>query len=56
MSHKTRWQARFEGRDGERLTEVAERRIRNIRRSRVMLTEVRDEDRAIEQRYGLKVH
>lgn len=54
MGHKTRWQARFEGRDGERTAEV-ERRIRNIKRSRMTRAEVADENRAIEQAYGLPV-
>ena len=54
MGHKTRWQARFEGLDGERTAEV-ERRIRNIKRSRAALMEVQAEDKAIERRLGLRV-
>jgi hypothetical protein len=54
MGHKTRWQARFEGMDGETQPE-AERRIRNIRRAREARSEVEAEDRRIERVLGLRV-
>jgi hypothetical protein len=53
--HRTRWQARLEGRDGEQMVEVDQRRIRTMRRSQTILAEVEDENLTIRLRLGLRV-
>lgn len=57
MTHKTRWQGRAEGRDGRRLSEVADREQhkRSLRRMLTIQSEIEVENAEVRERTGLKV-